>query len=181
MPRIAKPLTNTQIQHSKPKEKIYYLSDGEGLQLRITPTGSKSWLFNYYKPYSKKRTTMSFGTFPAVSLAQARTRRNDAKELLADNIDPKEHRDAEELIKQSAEQDTLERIAAQWLEVKRAKISADHASDTWRSLELHIFPALGRVPIHKINAKQTISVINPIAAQGILETVKRLCQRPTIF
>jgi integrase len=56
-------------------------------------------------------------------------------------------------------------------------VSADHATDTWRSLELHIFPNLGKVPIHKVTAVKAIEIINPIAAKGSLETVKRLCQR----
>ena len=63
------------------------------------------------------------------------------------------------------------------MDVKKSKISADHANDTWRSLELHIFPDLGKVPIHKISAVKAIEIIEPIAAKGSLETVKRLCQR----
>jgi integrase len=61
--------------------------------------------------------------------------------------------------------------------VKKSKVSANHALDTWRSLEGHIFPNLGKVPIHKITAVKAIDTIKPIAAKGHLETVKRLCQR----
>lgn len=61
--------------------------------------------------------------------------------------------------------------------MKKATVSEGHALDTWRSLELHIFPSLGKVPIHKITAVKTIDIITPIAAKGSLETVKRLCQR----
>jgi integrase len=97
--------------------------------------------------------------------------------LLAQDIDPKEHRDENERLQQIAHSNTLEHIAAKWLEVKKTKVSDDHADDTWRSLDLHIFPFLGKVPIHKITAVNTIDVIEPIAAKGSLETVKRLCQR----
>ncbi|OOY83952.1 integrase, partial [Solemya velum gill symbiont] len=177
MARTTKPLTNTEIQQARPKDKEFNLADGEGLALRVKPNGSKLWIFNYYRPYTKKRTSLSLGTYPAVTLADARKRRSEAKELLAKHIDPKEYRDEQSRISEKAHNNTLEYLATQWLEVKKADISADHATDTWRSLELHIFPNLGKVPIHKITATKAIETLKPIAAKGSLETIKRLCQR----
>ena len=177
MARITKPLTNTEVKQAKPKEKVYTLSDGGGLQLRIKPNGSKLWLLDYIRPYTKKRTSLGFGSYPEISIAEARKKRTEAKELLAKNIDPQEYRDEQSRISEKAHNNTLEYIATQWLEVKKADISADHAADTWRSLELHIFPTLGKVPIHKITAIKAIDTIKPIAAKGSLETVKRVCQR----
>jgi len=177
MARTTKPLTNTEVKQAKPKEKVYTLSDGAGLQLRVKPNGSKLWLFDYKTPYTKKRTCLSFGSYPELSIADARKERVAARELLAQNIDPKEHRDEITRTVQQAHTNTLEHIASQWLEVKKGGVSADHAEDTWRSLELHIFPTLGKVPIQKLTAIKTIEVIKPIAAKGSLETVKRLCQR----
>ena len=177
MARITKPLTNTEVQQAKAKKKEFNLVDGNGLALRIKPNGSKLWIFNYYRPYTKKRTSLSLGTYPAVTLAEARKRRTQANELLAKNIDPKEHREEQSRISENALNNTLKYIAAQWLEVKKADISADHATDTWRSLELHIFPDLGKVPIHKITAIKAIDTLKPVAAKGSLETIKRLCQR----
>lgn len=177
MARTTKPLTNTEVQHAKPKDKVYTLSDGGGLQLRVKPNGSKLWLFDYYKPYVKKRTNMSFGPYPALSISNARKKRDAAKVLLAQDIDPKEHRDEEERLVKAAHGNTLEAIAFQWLEVKKTKITSNHATDTLRSLERHIFPELGKLPLHKITAAKAIKVIEPVAAKGSLETVKRLCQR----
>ncbi len=177
MARTTKPLTNTEVKQAKSQEKVYSLFDGGGLQLRIKPNGSKLWLLDYKRPYTKKRTSLSFGSYPDTSLADARKKRMEARELLAKDIDPQEYRDEQSRISEKAHNNTLEHIAAQWLEVKRANISADHATDTWRSLELHIFPSLGKVPIHKITAIKAIDTIKPIAAKGSLETVKRLCQR----
>jgi len=93
MARITKPLTNTEVKQAKPKEKIYTLSDGDGLQLRVKPNGSKLWLFDYYRPFTKVRTSLSFGSYPEVSIADARSKCKAARELLAKNIDPKEHRE----------------------------------------------------------------------------------------
>ncbi len=177
MARTTTPLTNTEVQQAKPKEKEFNLVDGNGLALRVKPNGSKLWIFNYYRPYTKKRTSLSLGSYPVITLAEARKRRTTAKELLANNIDPKEHREEQSRISENALNNTLEYIASQWLEVKKADISADHATDTWRSLELHIFPNLGKMPIHKITATKTIETLKPIAAKGSLETIKRLCQR----
>lgn len=177
MARTTKPLTNTEVKQAKPKEKVFTLSDGAGLQLRVKPNGTKLWLFDYQRPYTKKRTSLSFGSYPSLSLADARIKREEAKELLAKDIDPKEYRDEQNKLKELEHNNTLEFIAAKWLKTKRSKVSDAHANDTWRSLELHIFPKLGKVPINKITAVKTIDVIEPIAAKGSLETVKRLCQR----
>lgn len=177
MARTTKPLTNTEVKQAKPKEKVYTLSDGDGLQLRVKPNGSKLWLFDYYRPFTKVRTSLSFGSYPEVSIADARNKRKKARELLAKDIDPKEHRDEQALANESSQRNTLQHIASQWLEIKKTEVSANHALDTWRSLEGHIFPKLGKLPIHKVTAVKAIDVIKPIAAKGNLETVKRLCQR----
>ena len=177
MARTTKPLTNTEVKQAKLKAVMYTLSDGNGLQLRIKPNGSKIWLLDYRRPYTKVRTTLSFGPYPAVSLADARKKRSEARALLAKDIDPKEHRDDQARENAASGSNTLLHVAAQWLEIKKTKVSADHALDSWRSLELHIFPALGKVPIHKITALKSIEAIKPISAKGSLETVKRLCQR----
>jgi len=177
MARTTKPLNNTEVTQAKPKEKIYGLADGQGLQLRVKPNGSKLWLFDYRQPFTKKRKSISFGSFPELSLAQARAKRSSAKNLLAQEIDPQEHREEQKRTSAIAHANTLEHIASKWLHVKKATVSKDHAEDTWRSLELHIFPDLGKMPIHKISAVKTIETIQPIAAKGSLETVKRLCQR----
>jgi len=177
MARTTKPLTNTEVQQAKPKDKEFNLADGNGLALRVKPNGSKLWIFTYYRPYTKKRTSLSLGTYPAITLAVARKRRAEANELLAKSVDPKEYRDEKNRTSEKAHNNTLEYIAAQWLEVKRTDISIDHATDTWRSLELHIFPNLRKMPVHKITATKTIDTLKPIAAKGNLETIKRLCQR----
>lgn len=177
MARTTNPLTNTEVKQAKAKEKVYTLSDGGGLQLRVKPNGSKLWLFDYYRPFTKKRTSLSFGSYPKISIAEARGKRQAARELLAKDTDPKEHRDEQILINETSHSNTLQHVASQWLEVKKSKVSANHALDTWRSLEGHIFPDLGKLPIHKITAVKAIETIKPIAAKGHLETVKRFCQR----
>ncbi len=177
MANTTKPLTHTEAKQAKPRKKEYNLSDGGGLALRVKPNGSKYWLFNYSRPYTKKRTNISFGTYPNVTLAHARRMRDNDNSLLARDIDPKEHRDKEEQKESQAHNNTLEHIAAQWLEIKKTEVSPNYADDIWRSFELHLFPTLGKLPLHKLTAPKAIDAIKPISSKGSLETVKRLCQR----
>jgi len=177
MPRLTKPLTDTEIKNAKPKGKEYSLAHGKNLYLRLKTNGSKMWVFHYYRPHTKQRANISLGLYPEVTLSNATTQRDDFNRLLANSIDPKEHRDAEKQQLQIAHQNTLEAIAALWMETKRAKLEPDTAIDHWRSLELHIFPTLGNIPIHKIVAPKVIKTLEPINAKGSLETIKRLCGR----
>lgn len=177
MARIAKPLTNTEVKNAKPRDKEYNLVDGGGLALRVKPSGSKLWLFNYYQPYTKKRLNISFGSYPDVSLADVRAKRKSARELLAKDIDPREHKEEASRAAEAAHANTLANVVSAWFEVKQTKVTADYADDILRSFKLHIFPDLGKVPIYKIKAQAVIKVLEPIAAKGSLETVKRLCQR----
>ena len=88
MSRITKPLTATEISAARPSANEYTLRDGGGLYLRIKPNGSKIWLFDYYRPITKKRTNMGFGVYPDLSLSAARQKRDEARRLLAQGIHP---------------------------------------------------------------------------------------------
>jgi hypothetical protein len=177
MPKITKPLTNTEINNARGKAKEYNLADGLGLALRIRPGGDKYWIFNYQRPITKIRANISLGIYPAVSLSSARFIRSEYRDLLAQGIDPKHHRKDNLAAEQTAAANTLEKVAADWLCVKKSKVSSDHGDDIWRSLTLHIFPYMGRAPINSITAPAVISVLKPIEVKGSYETVKRLCQR----
>lgn len=171
------PLNDLQISKLKGQDKEYSKSDGYGLLLSIKPSGTKTWLFKYYKPLSKKRTNLSFGQYPATTLANARKKREEARELLSRDIDPKEFKDQQYSQQAQASQNTLEKVAGDWIILKRTKVTSNYADDIWRSLEKYIFPELGARAIHTLEAKVVINIIRPIAAKGALETVKRLCQR----
>jgi len=177
MPRTTLPLNDKQIKNAKPKAKEYSLADGDGLALRIKPNSSKQWIFNYYKPYTKARANISFGAYPEVTLLDARAKRLAARTLLTQDIDPKEHRDDNERKLREAHEQTLTQVSTRWFELKQKHVTPDTAKDIWRSLEKHILPSLGAIPIHKIKAGNAIKVLETIAATGSLETVKRLCQR----
>lgn len=177
MPKLAIPLTATQVKAARPKECEYTLSDSEGLALRIRPSGSRTWLFSYRQLVTKKRKNIAFGSYPEITLASARKLRFDARTLLASGVDPKEYRDEQQATKLIDASNTLKQVTKEWIKIKRSQVSSDHADDIYRSLEKDIFPRLGNVAINDITARGTIDVIKPIAARGNHETVKRLCQR----
>lgn len=173
MPRVTKPLTDTQIKQAKPRSAEYSLSDGSGLALRVKPSGTKSWLFNYYLPFTKKRTNISLGIYPDVSLTKARKDRQHFRTLLAEQIDPADYRREQEARGTHAHTNTFEVVYRQWLTTKQDK-SESYLHRLTKALELHILPALGDTPIHKINAPDTIEIIQPLAERQALETVRKL-------
>lgn len=177
MAKSIKPLSTTQVSKAKPQDKEYSLGDGNGLLLRIKPNGTKSWIFNYTHPVTKKRKNIGLGVFPDITLASAREKTREMRQLVAEGIDPKTHRDNKLVAEQLAVEDTLKTVAMEWFELKRDSVSNDYADDIWRSLELHIFPNLGQLPIRDILAPTVIKQLRPLEQQGSLETVKRVCQR----
>lgn len=170
-------LSDLKVKAAKPSEKDYTLTDGNGLQMRVRSNGSKLWNFNYIHPVTKKRINMGLGTFPEVSLAQARKRTVEARGLVAQGLDPKERRDAERQAKKAATEHTFENVTTAWFELKKDSVTTAYAEDIWRSLTLHIFPDLGTTPISAISAPKVINLLRPLETKGSLETVKRLTQR----
>lgn len=177
MPKLVTPLNDTQVKKAKPKEKEYLLADGKGLALRVKPNGSKMWLFTYSKPYTKKRAQISFGMYSDVTLSDARTSRDEARALLAKNIDPKEHKEAFANHKAAEAKSTFEAVVKEWIALKEPKVSARYAFNLRRGFELHLFPSLGKVPISKLSAQQAIAALKPLAAADKLDILGRICRR----
>lgn len=178
MARTTVPLSDTKLKSAKPKDKDYTLQDGNGLYLLIKTTGSKIWRFNYYRPITKKRALISFGSYPTVSLLDARLKRENARELLAKDIDPQEHKKAEDQRLFEEKNNTFEKIAQQWFEIKsKSSLQESTLKDIWRSLELHVLPHVGDIAITELKARHFISALEPLKAQGKLESVKRVAQR----
>ncbi|EAO7557867.1 tyrosine-type recombinase/integrase [Salmonella enterica] len=182
MAKIAKKLTDTEIKSTKPAEKEVNLFDGDGLLLRIAPLakgGKKNWYFRYAVPVSKKRTKMSLGTYPHLTLARARALRDEYLSLLANGIDPQVHNSDKANALKNATEHTLQAVARKWLDekVKTSGISQDHAEDIWRSLERNIFPTLGDTPIKEIRPKMLKQHLDPIEKRGVLETLRRIISR----
>ncbi len=177
MARTTRPLTNTEVLRAKPGEKEVTLHDGEGLFLIVKTTGKKLWRFRYQRPTTKKRTMVGLGSFPALSLADARALRADYLSLLAKGIDPQVQAEVTEEQQQIALDSIFSTVAANWFQLKSKSVTADYAKDIWRSLDKDVFPAIGEIPVQEIKARTLVEALEPIKARGALETVRRLVQR----
>lgn len=171
MPKRIQPLSELQVKNAKPAPKAFKLFDGGGLFLLVTPVGGKLWHFKYR--FAGKEKKLTFGAYPTITLAEARQRREEAKRLLAGDVDPAEVRKArkEEL---EAEQRTFERVALEWYAKNEPVWSVSHCNTVKRRLNHDIFPVFGSRPIAEIRRSDIISLLKGIEARGKIETAKRI-------
>lgn len=113
-------LSDIQIKRAKPKDKPYTLNDGMGLSLLIDTSGSKGWRFRYR--FAGKPKMISFGVYGDVSLAQARTKRDEARSMLAKGINPSEARKANKIALQFAHENSFESVAREWHSSKKSHL-----------------------------------------------------------
>ncbi|MNQ48165.1 Prophage CP4-57 integrase [compost metagenome] len=129
------------------------------------------WNFNYRHPVTKNRISMALGTYPELSLAQARKKTVEARELLAQDIDPKVQRNELKQARLAETKHTFENVATAWFELKKDSVTPTYAEDISRSLTLHVFPSLKTTPLSQISAPMDIKLLRPIETKGNLETV----------
>ena len=166
-------LTDAAARNAKPKEKLYRLKDDRGLCLEVAPSGGKRWRFRYL--FGGKANMLSLGVYPDVPLAGARERRDEARRLLAQGIDPSTIRKAEKgQIVQEGE--TVERVAREWFAKFSPAWSTSHGTRIIRRLERDIFPWIGQKPIREVNAPELLSVVRRIESRGAVETAHRALQ-----
>ena len=178
-------LTDTALRALKPTGKVQKLSDGGGLYLHVTPTGSRLWRMAYR--FTGKQKLLSFGAYPTVSLRDARKLREEAKEQLAKGIDPgAEKRQAKEavLAQKREERDTFEFVAREWFAKYEPTLSNKHAQKLRRYLENTLFPVLGGKPITLLEPADFLQVVQPSERLGHHETahkLMRLCGQVTRY
>lgn len=165
------PLTDTKIRNAKPKDKQYKLFDRDGLFLIVAPAGGKWWRFKYR--FGGKEKLLSLGTYPNVGLAKARTKRDHAREQVADGIDPGQVRKALKAAKTNNE-NTFELVAREWHAKFTRAWTPGHAKTILRRLELNIFPWMGDRPILEIKAPDVLMALRRIEARGALESAHRV-------
>ncbi|TRL72343.1 tyrosine-type recombinase/integrase [Citrobacter youngae] len=170
-------LNARKVEAAKGKEKSYKLADGGGLYLQVEPNGSRYWRMKYRFAGKEKR--LSFGVYPAVSLADARQKREDAKKLLAAGNDPGEVKKAKKLALTSATEivNPFKEVALEWHKMKSPKWSEGYASDILEAFEKDIFPHIGQRPIADIKPLELLEVLRLIEARGAMEKAKKVRQR----
>lgn len=154
----------------------YKLYDEKGLYVQVTPSGGKWWRFKYR--YLCKEKLLSLGTYPEVSLYEARLRRDDARKLLAQNppVDPSDIKKAQKQSIYANQANSFELIAREWAESYFVNKTESHKERTLRRLELYIFPWLGNKPISEITAPEVLESVKRPQGQSKLETAHRALQ-----
>lgn len=172
MPKRIAPLSDTQVSKAKPKEKDYKLSDGGGLFLLVTTTGGKLWRFQYR--FDGRQKLLALGVYHQISLAEARQRREEARKLLANGVDPSDVKKAQKQAGGDRAADSLEVIAREWYSAYQHQWTPGHATKLLSRMEKEIFPYIGAMPIEKIKAPDVLKVLKRIESRGILETAHRV-------
>lgn len=167
-------LTDTAIRNAKPTDKPFKLYDEKGLFLQVTPSGGKWWRFKYR--LNDKEKLLSFGTYPEIKLAGARAKRDEARELIANEIDPSDTRKAKKQSKSGNLANSFEIIAREWIATKMKTKSEAYEKNVLRRFELYLFPWLGKRPIAEINAPELLSIVKRIEMQNKVETAYRTLQ-----
>lgn len=168
------PLTELAIKNLKPRAKLYRVADSHGLCLEIAPTGSKLWRYRFY--HLGKAQMTALGKYPAVSLAQARKLRDDAKAVLETGKHPTLHKKAKKLRMAMEGQNTFEKIALMWMDTKSKGLNEKYAKQNLERLKQHVFPSIGALPITEITIPDVVRVVERIGNKGTIETAKRMKQ-----
>ncbi len=168
-------LTNTFIKNTKPNGTASGVkhADGQGLYLHIKDAG-KYWRMSYR--FDGKQKTLAIGVYPAVSLAKARQRRETARELLADGIDPSAAKSQEKQAKAAAAVNTFEAVAREWLAKTTAERMASTQSKITTWLEKDVIPYIGKMPISIIGPRDVLAALRKMEARGALDSVQRVKQ-----
>ncbi|MFA7293736.1 MAG: integrase arm-type DNA-binding domain-containing protein, partial [Rhodocyclaceae bacterium] len=171
------PLTEVAVRNAKPKEKPYRLADEKGMYLETHPSGGKYWRLKYRFAGKEKR--LALGVYPETSLAEARRRRDYARELIANGADPSEAKKAAKHAQTIAAENSFEAVARRWHQRGNPKKLwlPEYAEKIMRSLEVDVFPQIGARPINEIRPPEALAMLRKVEARGTLETLKRVRQR----
>lgn len=168
-------LTDTTIKNAKPGEKPQRLFDGGGLYLEISPAGGRWWRLKYRFGGKEKR--LSLGTYPETPLKLARERRDEARKLLADGVDPGAERKADKVRAKLEAERAFQTIALAWVHEKSGRWTPATRERVLASLQADAFPQLGAMPIAEIRARHVLAMVKAIEARGAGETAARVLQR----
>lgn len=166
------PLTDLALKRAKPAAKTQRLYDTGGLYLEIAPSGGRWWRMKYRRPGTGKESRLAFGVYPTVSLARARERRDEARKLLAEGVDPGLQRKADAAARAGVMANTFKPIAEEWLagrqwaESYRVKVEGQFEND--------IYPWIGSRPIADLTAADFLSLAQRVEKRGAVESAHRL-------
>ena len=167
-------LNDVAVRKAKPDTKSYKMSDGGGMYLEVMPNGSKYWRLKYRLGGKEKR--LALGVYPDVPLILARERREKARKLLAEEIDPGEVKQQSKRSNRENAENSFEAVAREWFTRHRHTWAASHADKIINRLENDVFPWIGSKPIADIKPPELLAVIRRTESRGALDTAHRVKQ-----
>lgn len=170
-------LTDAALRKIKPLEKTKRYSDAHGMYLEVTPTGNMWWRMKYR--FDGKENRFSMGTYPFVGLAAARVKRDEARRLLADGIDPNQVKKAKQ--QKEMEVDSFQYVALEWYAKKASTWAESTSKKIKRRLEVDILPYLGKRPISEVTAPELLKVIVRIESRSVDTAYRALEECGQIF
>lgn len=175
MARITKPLTSTEIKTAKSLEKDYKLFDGGGLFLLVASTGGKRWRLKYR--FNNKEKILALGTYPSISLKDARELRDKYKSMIAKNIDPNEEKKQQKeqnIIEEKRKDNTFHKVSQEWHSNYKTEVSENYHTKLDRALENYIYPFIKNKPIEDITRLHVIEILQDLKNKGIVDTASRV-------
>ncbi len=173
--QTAMPLTDTAVRNAKPGEKPFKIFDERGLFLIVTPAGGKWWRFRYR--FDGKENLLSLGTYPDVTLKEARAKRDDARKLIAQGIDPGAERKADKaavVAVVALTENCFERVCRDWLEQRKGTVEPAQHAKTLARMVNDVFPWLGPKAITEISAPDVLKVLRRVDERGARYTAHRV-------
>lgn len=175
MPRKSQKLYVTDIKKLKPKDKIYSVNAGGGLILRVKTTGILTWLYNYYSPLSDKRTNLTLGDYPTISIDDAENKAREYKQLVKEGIDPKRHLEQKKREKLNSELDVFKVYAEKYFATKSKSLKESTIKKWVRYLEKDVYPVIGSIPVNQMEYGDGVKVRDNIIARGSYDIARKVC------
>lgn len=167
-------LSDAKCKSTKPKDKPYKLYDGQGMFLEIRPNNSRYWRLKYR--FGGKEKLLALGVYPLIPLKEARQRRDDARRLLEQDIDPGMDRKERRLKTFEDAENTFERLTREWYENWRQDKTPKHAAAILSRFETDVFPTLGDLPVSKITPQMILKVVKKAEARAAYDVARRIKQ-----
>ena len=163
-------LTEKEVNKAKPSDTPYKIADGGGMYLLVKPTGGKYWHLAYR--FNNKQKLLALGVYPDVTLKEARIKREAARKLLQEGLDPSETKKEDKRLSILKSENTFEAIANEWLS-KKTKLQASTIK-TYHHYLSYIFEAFGHKPITDVTSPDVLALCRQIEAKGTIETAHRI-------
>jgi len=163
-------LSDTQVRNFRPKDKLYRVSDSHGLCIEINPNGSKLWRHRYR--FNNNATMIALGTYPDISLLDARQARDRNKQLLKQGLNPKQPKIYN--YRDNPDEISFKGMFLNWVNHKKDEWTPGYTEDTLQRANSYLLPTIGKMPIDEISSPDMLKLLLEIQEKGLLDTLQKV-------